>query len=230
MNFTELRTKCEDLRKKLIKENKIKFSYYIDMFENELLSNCVFMFFLYFNNVNNKSVTQFRKMVLFCYKIFFNSKIQIKETTTKMIEQLKKIKDKEKFYQNEYSYVFHNVKDFKEIEFLSFTYYMLYFIKKYKLKKYKINSNKMSTLKERTMEILQLMNELDKNNINKIFRRKKNVDIFSHFNDNFESGIPNIFSGSIPTYITEDKLYKFIKQLSNEINEIKPINDDKYYF
>jgi len=78
------------------------------------------------------------------------------------------------------------------------------------------------TLRGRTYDVCR--NKLNlcptKYNLNDIFRKVTNVNIFDHFNGTFESGIVNIFQDIVPKNLTEGDLLHSIKSLKKEMKHL----------
>ncbi len=79
---------------------------------------------------------------------------------------------------------------------------------------------KKTNLRNRILDTLKKMN-VNKYNLEEVFSKPLEVDVFSHFNGKFESGIENIFQGVIPKDMTEEELYKVINTMKNEIKHLK---------
>jgi hypothetical protein len=123
-----------------------------------------------------------------------------------------------------YSFVKKNLNSYKEIEFISFTYFFtkLLLIMKFKIDDYIRFETLETKLKDRLKDYIDKLSTKKRtkyiHNIDHLFKKPLDTSIYTHINGNFESGIPNIFYNTVPKNLSEEELYSLIKKMKKDLN------------
>lgn len=202
---------------------KYKFDVNFPWTDNEIIRKCLFIYFWLFGPPKLSHEIQFERfceILSLCHYVFFKENISI-DINSRIYELLEKIYKKQlerDFCKFLFQKQKENIKTFKEMEFLSFTLFFSRILKAMKFREHKYIQLKNKNLKLKTREAVMNLNlHSDKYDVDEMFEMPISVSVYDWFNGNFESGVENIFQGSIPLEMNDKDLYNVIQIMQKEL-------------
>lgn len=193
--------------------------------QNKLIQKCLFIYFWLYGipkdvvideNPHECQFDCFCQMLSLCHYIFHDTNISIKfnKKIYPLIDLIYKNKQERLFCKMLFQKAKQEIKTFREMEFISFALFFSRMLKSMKFKKHDYVQTKNKILQLRARDVINKLNL--KYDVDDMFETPVNVDIYSWFHGNFESGVENIFQGLIPE-MSHTELFRVIKQLKKEL-------------